>query len=157
MPHTLHQICLTQWEVNREFVLSSHFVFFCNSLIQSWVTHENIICEFVQLSPSSSGKKLLKLGAVFFFFFFLSNIIINFSLSSDAEACLLPEIPHAQVLQPKALYAEGDKIRIQCDEGYKAKNFDATAVCSNGTWTSVPSCERMCHNQENLQLVLIHI
>lgn len=66
-------------------------------------------------------------------------------MSSDAKACFLPEIPHAHVLQPDAWYPKGDKIRIQCDEGYEEKSFDATAVCSDGIWTSVPHCESMSH------------
>ncbi|XP_075877002.1 complement factor H-related protein 1-like [Nelusetta ayraudi] len=63
-------------------------------------------------------------------------------LCVDAKACFLPEIPHARILQPDAWYPEGDKIRIQCDEGYEEKNFDATAVCSDGIWISVPHCKR---------------
>lgn len=74
-------------------------------------------------------------------------MMVRLYLSSDAKACFLPEILHAHVLQPHAWYPHRDRIRIQCDEGYEEKSFDATAVCSDGIWTSVPHCESMCHTQ----------
>lgn len=130
------------------------FLQFPNSLISNSLVHCLFVCLFVQLSLSSSGKSAQAERCFLFFY----HIIVHFSLSSDAKACFLPEIPHARVLQPDAWYPKGDKIRIQCDEGYEVKNFDATAVCSDGTWMSVPHCESMCHTQPgNLQLVLIHM
>lgn len=73
--------------------------------------------------------------------------IFHFLSSTDAAACLLPEIPHAKVSRPDAWYPNGNRIRIKCDEGYKAKKTDATAVCRDGNWTSVPDCVSKCCTQ----------
>nr|XP_020507211.1 complement factor H-like [Labrus bergylta] len=58
------------------------------------------------------------------------------------EDCLPPEIPNAKFNKKQnSWYNEGNTIRVTCDNGYELKNRDATAVCLNGTWTSVPVCE----------------
>ncbi|KAM6990651.1 complement factor H-related protein 1-like isoform 2-T2 [Tautogolabrus adspersus] len=59
----------------------------------------------------------------------------------NEEDCLPPEIPNAKFNKPSGWYNPGNTIGITCDEGYELKNRDATAVCLNGTWTSVPVCE----------------
>ncbi|XP_073347933.1 complement factor H-related protein 3-like isoform X2 [Pagrus major] len=59
------------------------------------------------------------------------------------EACIPPEIPNAKYTEsPTGWYEDGQKIRITCDEAYELKNRDATALCTNGSWSSVPVCER---------------
>ncbi|XP_036941257.1 complement factor H-like [Acanthopagrus latus] len=59
------------------------------------------------------------------------------------EGCIPPTIPNAKYTESlTGWYEEGDKIRITCDEAYELKNNDATAVCTNGSWSSVPVCER---------------
>ncbi|XP_073347936.1 complement factor H-like isoform X2 [Pagrus major] len=59
------------------------------------------------------------------------------------EACIPPEIPNAKYTEsPTGWYEDGLKIRITCDEAYELKNRDATALCTNGSWSSVPVCER---------------
>ncbi|KAM6990647.1 complement factor H-related protein 1-like isoform 2-T2 [Tautogolabrus adspersus] len=60
----------------------------------------------------------------------------------NEEDCLPPEIPNAKFnKKPSGWYNPGNTIRITCDEGYEPENRDATALCSNGTWTSVPVCK----------------
>ncbi|KAG8013985.1 Complement factor H, partial [Nibea albiflora] len=59
------------------------------------------------------------------------------------KACFAPTIPNANYTKNKdGWYANEDKVRITCDKGYESKNNDATAVCTNGTWSSVPVCEK---------------
>ncbi|KAE8291188.1 Complement factor H-related protein 5 [Larimichthys crocea] len=61
----------------------------------------------------------------------------------DQKACFAPTIPNANYTKNQdGWYEEGYKIRITCDTGYEFKNNDATAVCTNGTWSSVPVCEK---------------
>ncbi|XP_060900172.1 complement factor H-like isoform X2 [Labrus mixtus] len=58
------------------------------------------------------------------------------------EDCLPPEIPNAKFNKKQSgWYNPGNTIRVTCDNEYELKNRDATAVCLNGTWTSVPVCE----------------
>ncbi|TKS80139.1 Complement factor H [Collichthys lucidus] len=60
----------------------------------------------------------------------------------DEKACFAPTILNANYTKNQdGWYEEGNKIRITCDTGYQPKNNDATAVCRNGTWSSVPVCE----------------
>ncbi|KAM8728665.1 complement factor H-like isoform 4-T10 [Acanthopagrus schlegelii] len=59
------------------------------------------------------------------------------------EGCIPPTIPNAKYTESlTGWYEDGDKIRITCDEAYELKNNDATALCTNGSWSSVPVCER---------------
>ncbi|XP_010732054.3 complement factor H isoform X2 [Larimichthys crocea] len=61
----------------------------------------------------------------------------------DEKACFAPTIPNANYTKNQdGWYEEGYKIRITCDTGYEPKNNDATAICTNGTWSSVPVCEK---------------
>lgn len=85
---------------------------------------------------------------------------LNFCLSSEEEACFPLQIPNAEFkASSDAWFTSGRVLRIECEEGYKHKDFDATAVCENGSWSSVPVCESKCgmfpkaHSQENLQRV----
>ncbi|XP_074506765.1 complement factor H-related protein 1-like isoform X2 [Sebastes fasciatus] len=64
----------------------------------------------------------------------------------DEKACMPPTIPNGiYTVNTNGWYEERDKIWITCNEGYKHKNRDATAECVNGTWTSVPICEKSIH------------
>ncbi|XP_060900166.1 complement factor H-like isoform X1 [Labrus mixtus] len=61
----------------------------------------------------------------------------------EINACIPITVPNAKYTENSdGWYEEGDKIRVTCDEGYEPKKRDATAVCLNGTWTSVPVCEK---------------
>lgn len=60
---------------------------------------------------------------------------------SDKNSCLPPTIPNGNHTNHDAWYKEGAKIWIDCEEGYEHKERDTTAVCRNGTWSSVPVCE----------------
>ncbi|XP_062261051.1 complement factor H-like isoform X2 [Platichthys flesus] len=58
-------------------------------------------------------------------------------------ACIPPTIPNGKYTQSSdGLYENGDVIRISCDEAYEHKDHDATGKCINGTWSSLPVCER---------------
>ncbi|XP_042353683.1 complement factor H-like isoform X2 [Plectropomus leopardus] len=60
----------------------------------------------------------------------------------DEKACMPPDIPNAKYTQ-NAWYKDGLKIRITCDNGYEPKDHShITATCVNGTWSSVPVCEK---------------
>ncbi|XP_029309260.1 complement factor H-like, partial [Cottoperca gobio] len=59
----------------------------------------------------------------------------------DEKACMPPTIPNA-IYFANGWYGDGDKIRIKCDKGYEHKDQDATAICENGTWSSVPVCQK---------------
>ncbi|KAI4798522.1 hypothetical protein KUCAC02_022000 [Chaenocephalus aceratus] len=61
----------------------------------------------------------------------------------DEKACVPLTIPNGNYdASTDGWYEEKDKIRVRCDEGYEHKDHDATARCENGTWSSVPICER---------------
>uniref|UniRef100_A0A671UM36 Sushi domain-containing protein n=1 Tax=Sparus aurata TaxID=8175 RepID=A0A671UM36_SPAAU len=61
----------------------------------------------------------------------------------NQTACTPPTIPNAKYTEnPYGWYEEGDKIKVTCDEAYELKTRDTTALCKNGTWISVPVCER---------------
>uniref|UniRef100_A0A3Q3EYB1 Sushi domain-containing protein n=1 Tax=Labrus bergylta TaxID=56723 RepID=A0A3Q3EYB1_9LABR len=63
----------------------------------------------------------------------------------EINACIPITVPNAKYTENSdGWYEEGEKIRVTCDEGYEVKKRDATAVCLNGTWTSVPVCESKC-------------
>ncbi|TDH06047.1 hypothetical protein EPR50_G00128590 [Perca flavescens] len=64
-------------------------------------------------------------------------------LPSDEKACLPPDIPNAQNKQnSKDWYENNQRFWVRCDEGYKLKGHHATTICTNGTWSSVPVCEK---------------
>uniref|UniRef100_A0A4W6FMN3 Sushi domain-containing protein n=1 Tax=Lates calcarifer TaxID=8187 RepID=A0A4W6FMN3_LATCA len=61
----------------------------------------------------------------------------------DEKACFPPTIPNAKYTEnSNGWYEEGDTIRTICDEGYEHKDWSATARCTNGTWSSLPICEK---------------
>ncbi|XP_061550682.1 complement factor H-like isoform X2 [Phycodurus eques] len=61
----------------------------------------------------------------------------------DVNNCIPPTIPHAKFTSSLVGWYENSYvIRIKCDAEYAFKDLDATAECVNGTWLSVPSCER---------------
>ncbi|XP_076601153.1 uncharacterized protein LOC143329231 [Chaetodon auriga] len=61
----------------------------------------------------------------------------------DENACIPPEIPNAKITEnPNGWYTAGQRVRITCDKGYEHKDNDATTICENGTWISVPACEK---------------
>uniref|UniRef100_A0A667YNU7 Sushi domain-containing protein n=1 Tax=Myripristis murdjan TaxID=586833 RepID=A0A667YNU7_9TELE len=61
----------------------------------------------------------------------------------DETSCVPPNIPNAKYTEnPHGWYSDSEKIRITCNSGYESENQDATAVCKNGTWTSMPTCEK---------------
>ncbi|KAI9534449.1 hypothetical protein NQZ68_012682 [Dissostichus eleginoides] len=61
----------------------------------------------------------------------------------DEKACVPLTIPNGNYVASRdGWYEDKDKIRVRCDEGYEHKDRDATAQCINGTWSSVPICER---------------
>ncbi|XP_070700925.1 complement factor H-related protein 1-like [Pempheris klunzingeri] len=64
----------------------------------------------------------------------------------DEDACISPDIPKAKYKKSQnGWYEEGDEIIITCDKGYEPKHQDATTICINGTWSSVPVCEKSAH------------
>ncbi|KAI9518494.1 hypothetical protein NQZ68_036376 [Dissostichus eleginoides] len=61
----------------------------------------------------------------------------------DEKACVPLTIPNGNFDASRdGWYGEMDKIWVRCDEGYEHKDRDTTAQCINGTWSSVPICER---------------
>ncbi|XP_031150272.1 complement factor H-like isoform X3 [Sander lucioperca] len=61
----------------------------------------------------------------------------------DEKACFPPHIHNAKYKKnSKGWYEDKKTVRITCDKGYEHKDRDATAICSNGTWSSVPVCEK---------------
>ncbi|XP_039671879.1 complement factor H-like isoform X2 [Perca fluviatilis] len=61
----------------------------------------------------------------------------------DEKACIPPDIPNAQYKKNlRGWYKNNQRLRVRCDEGYEHKGNDATAICTNGTWSSVPVCEK---------------
>ncbi|XP_034056669.1 complement factor H-like isoform X2 [Gymnodraco acuticeps] len=61
----------------------------------------------------------------------------------EEKACVPLTIPNGNYdASTDGWYQDTDKIRVRCDKGYEHKNNKATAQCINGTWSSVPICER---------------
>lgn len=59
----------------------------------------------------------------------------------DEGACLPPEIPNGAILPSAAdWYQHGHKIRVTCDAGFEHQYFEATGLCENGSWSTVPVC-----------------
>ncbi|XP_005458083.2 complement factor H isoform X3 [Oreochromis niloticus] len=60
----------------------------------------------------------------------------------DENACLPPTIPHGKYNKAqKGWYKEQSSILVQCDNGYVLED-NRRSTCRNGTWTSLPVCER---------------
>ncbi|KAJ4948351.1 hypothetical protein JOQ06_019886 [Pogonophryne albipinna] len=73
--------------------------------------------------------------------FFL--LVWNPQVLHDEKACVPLTIPNGNYdASTDGWYGEGDRIWVRCDEGYEHKVRDATAQCINGTWSSVPICEK---------------
>ncbi|XP_049453936.1 complement factor H-related protein 1-like [Epinephelus fuscoguttatus] len=61
----------------------------------------------------------------------------------DEKACLPPHIPNAKyTASQNGWYKDEHKVRITCDVGYEPKDRQVTTKCINGTWSSVPVCEK---------------
>ncbi|KAG7526016.1 hypothetical protein JOB18_035540 [Solea senegalensis] len=61
----------------------------------------------------------------------------------DNNACIPPVIPNAEyTATSNGWHANKDVIRTTCDKGYEHKDYAATATCINGTWSSLPVCEK---------------
>ncbi|XP_049602572.1 complement factor H-related protein 1-like isoform X1 [Syngnathus scovelli] len=61
----------------------------------------------------------------------------------DDKNCIPPAIAHAKFTSSlMGWYENGKVIRITCDAGYSYKDGNAIAQCVNGSWDSVPICER---------------
>uniref|UniRef100_H3C398 Sushi domain-containing protein n=1 Tax=Tetraodon nigroviridis TaxID=99883 RepID=H3C398_TETNG len=61
----------------------------------------------------------------------------------DERACLPPEIPHSTFpASAPTWYPHERKTRITCDNGFQLQNFEATALCENGSWSSLPVCTK---------------
>ncbi|XP_061752846.1 complement factor H-like [Nerophis ophidion] len=59
------------------------------------------------------------------------------------SSCLPPDVPNAKYTEsPPGWYQEGRLIRVKCDQGYQHATWEATATCANGTWSSLPVCQR---------------
>ncbi|XP_060940994.1 complement factor H-like isoform X6 [Limanda limanda] len=59
------------------------------------------------------------------------------------NACIPPTIPNGKYTESSdGWYGNGTVIRISCDEAYEHKDHDATGKCVNGTWSSLPVCEK---------------
>ncbi|XP_049602575.1 complement factor H-like isoform X4 [Syngnathus scovelli] len=64
-------------------------------------------------------------------------------ISRDDKNCIPPAIAHAKFTSSlMGWYENGKVIRITCDAGYSYKDGNAIAQCVNGSWDSVPICER---------------
>ncbi|XP_034056671.1 complement factor H-like isoform X2 [Gymnodraco acuticeps] len=61
----------------------------------------------------------------------------------EEKACVPLTIPNGNYdASTVGWYEDRDKIRVRCDEGYEHKDRHNKAQCINGTWSSVPICER---------------
>ncbi|XP_061746300.1 complement factor H-like isoform X1 [Nerophis ophidion] len=61
----------------------------------------------------------------------------------DVNDCIPPTVPHSShTPSPVGWYKNDYTKRITCDPGYMDRNYDATARCENGSWRSVPVCDR---------------
>ncbi|XP_029381412.1 complement factor H-related protein 1-like [Echeneis naucrates] len=61
----------------------------------------------------------------------------------DQKACFPPTIPNGKYTESSdGWYEERHILRIRCDPGYEQLNQIATASCLNGTWSSLPICEK---------------
>ncbi|XP_026230936.1 complement factor H-like [Anabas testudineus] len=61
----------------------------------------------------------------------------------DEHACIPPNIVNGKYTEMQtSWYKGGTTIRITCDKGYEPKNQAVTARCVNGTWSSLPICEK---------------
>nr|XP_057925186.1 complement factor H-like [Doryrhamphus excisus] len=61
----------------------------------------------------------------------------------DESCCLPPMIPNGKYTESsEGWYKEGWVLQIKCDEGYQHTTQEATTMCRNGAWSSLPVCER---------------
>ncbi|XP_063742121.1 complement factor H-like isoform X4 [Eleginops maclovinus] len=61
----------------------------------------------------------------------------------DEKACLPTILPNANYdASTKGWYDETTKIWVRCDAGYEHKDRVTTAKCTDGTWSSMPICEK---------------
>uniref|UniRef100_A0A665TN83 Sushi domain-containing protein n=1 Tax=Echeneis naucrates TaxID=173247 RepID=A0A665TN83_ECHNA len=61
----------------------------------------------------------------------------------DQKACFPPTIPNGKYTESSdGWYEERHILSIRCDPGYEQLNQIATASCLNGTWSSLPICEK---------------
>ncbi|XP_024921821.1 complement factor H-related protein 5-like isoform X4 [Cynoglossus semilaevis] len=61
----------------------------------------------------------------------------------DENACLPPTVPNSeQPKDPQRWYENGHVIWVTCEKGYEHKDRKTTAKCENGSWSTLPVCER---------------
>ncbi|KAM7379008.1 hypothetical protein PAMP_004588 [Pampus punctatissimus] len=61
----------------------------------------------------------------------------------DEKACTSPTIPNAKYTETSnGWYEEGHKIETTCAKGYQHISWYTTAQCKNGTWSSLPVCDK---------------
>ena len=68
----------------------------------------------------------------------------NVFLSTSATLCDTPETPaNSLLIDPKTIYASGEKARFQCAKGFYSKGI-ITKQCRRGIWIYGPTvtCER---------------
>ncbi|XP_037537534.1 complement factor H-related protein 1 [Nematolebias whitei] len=79
----------------------------------------------------------------------------------DETACVSPTIPNAKNIQSSSvIYKNGQIFEIKCNKGYVSKKQQNSPQCKNGTWISVPICEKSptaCREPPNIpNAVIIH-
>ncbi|XP_058481410.1 complement factor H-like [Solea solea] len=61
----------------------------------------------------------------------------------DENACILPTIVNGKYEVPQeGWFKNGRRIFVTCDKRYELKDKAATAQCKNGTWSSLPICQK---------------
>ncbi|XP_055359600.1 complement factor H-like [Betta splendens] len=62
----------------------------------------------------------------------------------DENSCVQPDnVPNTiYSSSPTGWYENGKKIQVRCDKGYGTKSNLLTGTCINGTWSSMPVCEK---------------
>ncbi|XP_023153452.2 complement factor H-like isoform X1 [Amphiprion ocellaris] len=61
----------------------------------------------------------------------------------DEKSCLPPTIPNGYYIgNSHGWYAEHRVITVKCDDGYELNGQSERIRCINGTWPSLPVCER---------------
>lgn len=61
----------------------------------------------------------------------------------DEKACLSADIPNAIYTQSEnGWYGETVSFRITCDDGFYPKHHRVIARCMNGSWATLPVCEK---------------
>ncbi|KAF6718397.1 Coagulation factor XIII B chain [Oryzias melastigma] len=61
----------------------------------------------------------------------------------DERSCVPPEIPHVKYSTTTGWFKENDKLRVECDQGYRLKNPRPNYLpqCIKGSWDLTPVCE----------------